>query len=119
MKRYSTSLVIREKQIKTISYLLEWSPSKKEKEITNTSVDVEKKEHCALLMGLQIGTATVETSVENPKKLKTELPGDIAFHCWEWIHSKEKSTTSKRYVHASVHSSSAYSKLDGNNRSVH
>jgi len=42
-------------------------------------VDVEKKEHCALLMGLQIGTATVETSVENPKKLKTELSSDIAF----------------------------------------
>ena len=39
---------------------------------------MEKREHCALLMGLQIGTATVETSVENPKKLKTELSGNIA-----------------------------------------
>lgn len=68
MERYSTSAVIREKQMKTISYLLEWSPSRKEKEITNTSVDVEKREHCALLMGLQIGTAAVETSVENPEK---------------------------------------------------
>lgn len=65
--------------MKTISYLLEWSPSRKEKEITNTSVDVEKREHCALLMGLQIGTAAVETSVENPEKWKTELPGDTAF----------------------------------------
>lgn len=42
-------------------------------------MDVEKREHCALLMGLQIGTAAVETSVENPEKRKTELPGDTAF----------------------------------------
>ena len=31
MKRCSSSLVIREKQTKTVSYLLEWSPSKKRK----------------------------------------------------------------------------------------
>lgn len=88
-ERYSTSAVIREKQMKTISYLLEWSPSRKEKEITNTSVDVEKREHCALLMGLQIGTAAVETSVENPEKMKNRTTRWQHSHFREWIQPKE------------------------------
>ena len=32
--------------------------------------DMEKREPCALLVGMQIGAATVENSIEDPQKIK-------------------------------------------------
>ena len=48
----------------------------KTQERTSVGENVEKKEPCALLMGMQTGTATVETVWRFLKKLKIELPYD-------------------------------------------
>ena len=37
---------------------------------------MEKREPCALLVGMQTGETTVENSMEFPQKLKMELPFD-------------------------------------------
>ena len=84
------------------------------------SVAVEERELCSLLMGLRIGTAPVGNSAENPKKLKIELSGDIAFSLLRMNPMKgNRNITSKKYVHPPVHSHAAYSNLDGNNLNVH
>ena len=39
----------------------------------NLGEDVEKREPCALLVGLETGTSTVENSVEMPQKTKNRI----------------------------------------------
>ena len=64
-------------QIKTTvryvtSHLSEWLPSVNQQ----TSPGEEKGNPCALLVGIQIGAATVEELRNYLKKLKMELPYD-------------------------------------------
>ena len=68
MKRYSTSLIIREMQIKTtMTHRSEWLLSKTLQTI-NIGEDVEKRNPLTLLVGMQTSTATMENSVEIPLK---------------------------------------------------
>ena len=48
----------------------------KTQETTGLGVDVEEKEACALLVGMQMGAATVENSRRFLRKLKIQLPDD-------------------------------------------
>ena len=55
-----------------------------------------KEDHFALLVRMQIGAATVESSIDTSTKLKINLPFDPAIPLLG-IHSKEPKTNSKKY----------------------
>ena len=65
--------------------MLEWSSSQKQ-EITRVGKDVEKGELCTLLVGILVGTVTIENSMDRlcKKNLNTGLP-------W-WLSGKESAS---------------------------
>ena len=72
MKRFSSSLAIKEMQIKTrMRYHLTLVRVAKINKSTNKcGEDVEKREPSTLLVGMQTGESTVEKSMEFPQKTK-------------------------------------------------
>ena len=80
-------------------------PSSERQEI-GASMDVEKGNLCALLLGLYIGPDTAGNSMED-LQLKIEVPHDShngiqKFHFWDYIQRKQK-TNWKRYLHSHVY----------------
>ena len=73
-------------------------------------INVEK--HHALLVGLQIGIATVENGMEVPQKLKIELLYDTVILLLGIYLKKGKMLIQKRYTHPYAHWGSIYNSQD-------
>jgi hypothetical protein len=84
MKKCSTSLVIKEMQIKT-TFTFYLTPVRmaifKGNNNNKCWLACGEQESCILLLvGMQISTTTMESSMEFLKKLKIELPYDPVYH---------------------------------------
>ena len=62
-----------------------------------------KRKTCALLVGMQIGAATVENGMEVPQKLKIEIPYDPVIPLPGIYPKNMKRLKSKRYMHPYVY----------------
>ena len=62
----------------------------------------------ALLMGMSIGTATMENDTEDPQKLKTRTTTQSSNFISGYLPEENKNTNSKRYMHLCVHCSIIY-----------
>ena len=72
----------------------------------------KKGNHCALLVGMQTGMATGESSMEVPPKIKNGsalCPRN--FTSWN-ISEEIQNTNSKQYMHLYVHCSVNYNSYD-------
>ena len=67
-------------------------------ETTSVGEDVEKGEPSTLLVGIQVGAASLENSVEILKKLKIELPYDPAI-ALRGIYPKDTDVVKRRAIY--------------------
>ena len=71
-----------------------------------------KGNYFALLMGMQIGAATVENSIEIPEKIESGSPFWHSVSTSGNIYEETKNTNLKEHKHPYVHCSVVYSCQD-------
>ena len=71
-----------------------------------------KKKPCALLMGMQIGTASVESSMEISWKTKNRYTIWASNSTPEYLSEANENTNLQRYLHLCVHCSIIYNPWD-------
>ena len=62
-----------------------------------------KENPCALLVGMQIGAATVENSMQLPQQIKNKLPLSPSDSTSGYVSEETQNTNSKEYMHPYVH----------------
>ena len=101
--RCALSLIIREVQIKATvqchSHLVEQLLSKRQ-ETASVGKDVERREPSILLVGMQIGAATIENSKAVPQKIKTRTAMSSSSLTSGCIFKGNKIKISKRYLYS-------------------
>ena len=93
------------------SHLSEWLSSKS-LQITNAGEDVRKGNPWTLLVGMKIGAATMENSMEVPQKTKNRTAIWSSNSTPGYISEENGNTNLKRYMHPNVHSSIIYNSQD-------
>lgn len=88
-----------------------WTGCPREDKITRVGEDVEKRDPCALLAGMQTGAATTENSGEVPQNVKIELLHDPAISPLE-IYPKEMKSVLQRDIHTPVFPAASFT-VDG------
>ena len=99
-----------------MSHLSEWLSSINQ--WASAGEDVEKRGPIALLVGMQTGAATVESSMGIPKKLNMDLPFDLAVLVLG-IYPKESKTVIWKNKHPCFHCSVIYNHQDTETAGVH
>ena len=108
-KRGSTSLIIREMQIKTtMSHLSEWLPSIHQ-QTTSAGEDVEKAQLFCTVGGLQTGAATVESSMELHQKSKNGSAFQPSYPTSGNMSKGTQNSNLKEHKHPYVHCSNVFS----------
>ena len=104
MKRWSTSLINRETQVKTTM----------QHHLIHVRIAVIKMARnnkcCALLVGMQTGPVIMENSTEVPQKIKNRI---WSIYFTSGYSSKEnKNTNLKKFMHPYIHQSIIYNSQD-------
>ena len=89
------------------SHLSEWLKSTTQ-ETTDVGEDVEKEETFTLLVGMQVGAATVENSTEVPQKVKNRATLRPSNCTTGYLPQRDKCSNLKGHLHPSVYSSNAH-----------
>ena len=98
-RRCSTLLTIKEMQIKTtMRYHLTSARTAKIKNTRNN----RSRNTCALLVGMQTGTATVENIMEIPQEVKNRATLQSSNHTTVYLPKEYKNTNSKGYMYTYV-----------------
>ena len=71
-----------------------------------------KENTCTLLVGMQIGAATVENSMEVSQKVKNRTTIGSSNPTPGHISGKDKNSNLKRYMHPNNHNSTIYNSQD-------